>query len=45
MMDRTKWNELPTEVYVGVLRKEGASERVLGAILMENILVKGLALN
>ena len=30
-MDWTKWSERPTEVYVGVLRKEGASERVQGA--------------
>ena len=25
-MDWTKWSERPTEVYVGVLRKEGASD-------------------
>lgn len=31
MMDWTKWNERPTEVYVRVLRKEEASERVQGA--------------
>lgn len=44
MMDRTKWNERPTEVYVRVLRKEGASERVLGAILMEKYQLRALPL-
>ena len=33
-MDKAKHNEQPTEVYVQVLRKEEASARALGAILL-----------
>ena len=32
-MDKAKHNERPTEVYVQVLRKEGASAQALGEIL------------